>query len=70
MEREIEEKKIKDQKREEAGEDVKKGSKANAPLFHGSKCLLIFDFQINSIFVLDHVFLNNLYNFPKVKTSS
>lgn len=24
--------------------------KASAPLFHGSVCLLIFDFQINSIF--------------------
>lgn len=70
IEREIEEKKIKDEKREEEGKDEKKWSKATAPLFHGSVCLLIFDFQIHSIFLLDHVFLNNLYNFPKVKTSS
>lgn len=69
-EREIEEKNVKDEKGEEAGKDEKKGRKANVPLFRGSVCLLIFDFQIHSIFLLDHVLPNNLYNFPKVKTSS
>lgn len=66
----IEEKNVKDEKGEESGKDEKKGRKANVPLFCGSACLLIFDFQIHSIFLLDHVLPNNLYNFPKVKTSS
>lgn len=69
-ERKIEEKNVKDEKGEESGKDEKKGRKANVPLFCGSVCLLIFDFQIHSIFLLDHVLPNNLYNFPKVKTSS
>lgn len=74
--REREEKEIKDEKEEErqgrrqGGKEERKGRKANVSLFHGSVCLLIFDFRIHSIFLSDHVLLKNLYNFPKVKTSS
>lgn len=57
----------------EAGKKIVRegrGRKASVSLCHGSECPLIFNFQIHTIFLLDHVLLRNLYNFPKVKTSS